>query len=75
MLAAQDNAKIASTLSFEQYQSVLVSYTTVLEAQKRSFAAQTTLITIKNQLIANRINLHFSLGGDFTTPSLEKEAK
>jgi len=75
MLAAQENAKIASTLSFEQYQSGLVSYTTVLEAQKRSFEAQTTLISIKNQLIANRINLHFSLGGDFTTPSLENEAK
>ena len=75
MLAAQENAKIASTVSFEQYQSGLVSYTTVLEAQKRSFEAQTTLIKIKNQLIANRINLHFSLGGDFTTPSLENEAK
>ena len=75
MLAAQENSKIASTLSFEQYQSGLVSYTTVLDAQKRSFEAQTTLIKIKNQLIANRINLHFSLGGDFTTPSLEKEAK
>jgi len=75
MLAAQENAKVASTLSFEQYQSGLVSYTTVLDAQKRSFEAQTTLIKIKNQLIANRINLHFSLGGDFTTPSLENEAK
>jgi NodT family efflux transporter outer membrane factor (OMF) lipoprotein len=75
MLAAQENAKIASTLSFEQYQSGLVSYTTVLDAQQRSFEAQTTLIKIKNQLIANRINLHFSLGGDFTTPSLENEAK
>jgi multidrug efflux system outer membrane protein len=75
MLAAQENAKIAATLSFEQYQSGLVSYTTVLDAQKRSFEAQTTLIKIKNQLIANRINLHFSLGGDFTTPSLENEAK
>lgn len=70
MLAAQENAQIASTLSFEQYQSGLVSYTTVLDAQNRSFEAQTTLIKIKNQLIANRINLHFSLGGDFTTPSL-----
>jgi NodT family efflux transporter outer membrane factor (OMF) lipoprotein len=75
MLAAQENAKIAATLSFEQYQSGLVSYTTVLDAQKRSFEAQTTLIKIKNQLIANRINLHFSLGGDFTTPSLENEVK
>lgn len=75
MLSAQENAKIAATLSFEQYQSGLVSYTTVLDAQKRSFDAQTTLIKIKNQLIANRINLHFSLGGDFTTPSYENEAK
>lgn len=75
MLAAQENAKIASTLSFEQYQSGLVSYTTVLDAQNRFFDAQTTLIKIKNQLITNRINLHFSLGGDFTTPSLESEAE
>ena len=75
MLAAQENAKIASTLSFEQYQSGLVSYTTVLDAQKRSFEAQATLIKIKNQLIANRINLHLSLGGDFTTPSLENKAE
>lgn len=70
MLAAQENAKIAATLSFEQYQSGLVTYTTVLDAQTRSFEAQTTLIKIKNQLISNRINLHLSLGGDFTTPSL-----
>ena len=75
MLAAQDNAKIASTLSFEQYQSGLVSYTTVLDAQNRSFEAQTTLIKIKNQLIVNRINLHLSLGGDFSTPSLENKAE
>ena len=75
MLAAQENANIASSLSFEQYQSGLVSYITALDAQKRSFEAQATLIRIKSQLIANRINLHFSLGGDFTTPSLENKAK
>lgn len=75
MLSAQENAKVAATLSFEQYQSGLVSYTTVLDAQKRSFEAQATLIKIKNQLIVNRINLHLSLGGDFTTPSIENEAK
>jgi outer membrane protein TolC len=75
MLAAEDNAKNASTLSFEQYQSGLVSYTTVLDAQNRSFEAQTTLIKIKNQLIANRINLHFLLGGDFSTPLPENKAE
>ena len=75
MLAAQENAKIAATLSFEQYQSGLVSYTTVLDAQSRAFDAQSTLIKIKHQLIANRINLHLSLGGNFTTPSLENKVK
>ena len=75
MLAAQENAKVASTLSFEKYQSGLVSYTTVLDAQKRSFDAQTTLIKIKNKLITNRISLHLFLGGDFSTPSLENKAE
>lgn len=75
MLAAQENAKIASALSFEQYQSGLVSYTTVLDAQNRSFEAQSTLIKIKNQLIANRINLHLYLGGDFSTPSYKNKAE
>jgi NodT family efflux transporter outer membrane factor (OMF) lipoprotein len=75
MLAAQQNAEIAATLSFEQYQSGLVSYTTVLDAQNSSYEAQATLIRIKNQLIANRINLHLSLGGDFSTPSLENKAE
>ena len=75
MLAAQENAKIAATLSFEQYQSGLVSYTTVLDAQKLLFEAQTTLIKIKNRLIANRINLHLSLGGDFSAQSLENKVE
>lgn len=74
MLEAQENAKTAATLSFEQYQSGLVSYTTVLDAQQRSFDAQSTLIKIKNQLITNRINLHFYLGGDFTTKSIKAKS-
>ncbi|WP_339721795.1 efflux transporter outer membrane subunit [uncultured Paraglaciecola sp.] len=65
-LAAQQNAEAAETLAFEQYQRGLVTYTTVLEAQGRSFSAQSALIQIKNQLLANRIDLHVALGGDFT---------
>ena len=64
-LAAQQNAKAAETLAFEQYQLGLITYTTVLEAQGRSFSALSTLIQIKNQQLANRINLHLALGGDF----------
>lgn len=66
MYAAQENAKVAATLSFEQYQNGLVNYTTVLSAQSRSFDAQSSLIKIKNRLITNRVKLHLALGGDFT---------
>lgn len=66
-LAARDNAVIAQQLSFEQYQSGLVTYTTVLDAQGRSYDAQSSLIELKNQLIANRVKLHLALGGDFST--------
>lgn len=70
-LEAQENALAAEQLSFEQYQSGLVTYTTVLDAQSRSFDAQNSLIDIKNQLIANRINLYIALGGDFNAPTSE----
>ncbi|MCL1067347.1 TolC family protein [Shewanella olleyana] len=63
-LKSQDNALQAETLSFEQYQVGLESYTTVLDAQTRSFVAQTSVINLKNQIIANRIQLHLALGGD-----------
>ncbi len=71
MLTAQENAKAAQTLSFEQYQHGLVDYTTVLDAQSRSFDAQSTVIQIKNQLIANRIKLNIALGGDFSNSRQE----
>lgn len=75
-LEAKKNALAAEQLSFEQYQSGLVSYTTVLDAQGRSFDAQSSLIKIKNQLVANRINLHVALGGDFakSTTSRNEQA-
>ncbi|QIR15495.1 efflux transporter outer membrane subunit [Shewanella aestuarii] len=73
-LKAQDNALQAETLSFEQYQSGLVSYTTVLDAQNRAFVAQSSVISLKNQIIANRIGLLLALGGDLDA-SVTKEEK
>lgn len=70
-LEAQENAIAAERLSFEQYQSGLVTYTTVLDAQDRSFNAQSSVIELKNQLIKNRINLHIALGGDFSEANSE----
>ena len=71
-LKGQDNALQAETLSFEQYQSGLVSYTTVLDAQNRAFVAQSSVISLKNQIIANRIGLHLALGGDLDASVTEE---
>lgn len=73
---AAENAKAAETLSFDQYIKGLVSYTTVLESQRRAFDAQSNLITLSNQLLQNRVALHIALGGSALiekTPVLEPE--
>jgi NodT family efflux transporter outer membrane factor (OMF) lipoprotein len=66
-LSAQENATAAENLAFEQYKLGLVSYTTVLDAQARSFNAQSALIQIKQQLLVNRVDMHIALGGRFTS--------
>lgn len=43
------------------------SFLEYLEAQRRSESAGISLITLKNQRLQNRINLHLALGGDFKT--------
>ncbi len=63
---AEDSAKTALDLSFEQYQRGLVGYTTVLESQSRYHDAQTSAIVIKAGLVTNRIRLHLAVGGDFS---------
>ncbi|REL27008.1 TolC family protein [Thalassotalea euphylliae] len=60
---ARENAIAAEELSFNQYLKGLVNYTTVLEAQRRSFDAQTNVIQITHQIIQNRIALLTSIGG------------
>ncbi len=76
-LKAERNALNAETLAFEQYQSGLENYTTVLEAQRRALDAQTNVISLRRQLLDNRIELHRALGGRFQTsptpPPLQTE--
>ena len=68
---SSENAKLAATLSFEQYQKGLVSYTTVLDAQKRSFDAQSNFISLNNQLLQNRFSLYQAIGGKYLIDSQE----
>lgn len=65
VLDAEKNAVAGLNLAFEQYQRGLVSYTTVLEAQRRAFDIQSGVIELRNQLLQNRIALHLALGGNF----------
>ena len=64
-LEAEKHATSAFELAFEQYQRGLVTYTTVLESQRRAFDAQSSVIELRNQLLQNRINLYLALGGNF----------
>jgi multidrug efflux system outer membrane protein len=64
-IQAEQNAVAAQALAFDQYQRGLVSYTTVLESQRRAFDAETTLIQLRNQQLKNRANLLLALGGDY----------
>ncbi|MDJ0709014.1 MAG: efflux transporter outer membrane subunit [Woeseiaceae bacterium] len=65
LLKAESNARAAEQLSLEQYQRGLVSFTTVLEAQRRAFDTGTSLVRVRNQLVQNRVTMYLSLGGEF----------
>jgi len=56
----------AYKLALEQYQSGLVNFNTLLEAQRRWFAADLNLLALRNAMLQNRINLYLALGGDFS---------
>ncbi len=60
-------AESAYQLALEQYQTGLVDYVTVLTTQRQFFSADSNQISLYNDLIQNRINLHLALGGDFFT--------
>jgi outer membrane protein TolC len=72
-LEAQHNAIHAESLAFEQYQKGLNSYTTVLEAQRRSFDAQTSVLGLRRQLLQNRVELYRALGGTFQADNVITE--
>ncbi len=62
---ASRNADAALALAFEQYQAGLVSFTTVLESQRRAFDAQTSQVRLAAAALQNRIALNRALGGAF----------
>jgi len=72
---AEANALAAEKLAFEQYIKGLVSYTTVLESQRRAFDAQTSVIQLSNELLQNRIDLYIALGGQALSDTNESDTQ
>jgi len=64
-LQAQTNAEAALTLASDQYQRGLVVFTTVLEALRRAFDAQTAVVQLRNQRLQSRVALLLALGGNY----------
>lgn len=62
----------AEEIAWSQYRRGLVDIITVLEAQRRSVSAQSSLIGIRNQQLQNRIDLHLALAGDFQDTTAEE---
>ncbi|GMR23371.1 MAG: efflux transporter outer membrane subunit [Acidobacteriota bacterium] len=55
----------AERLADDRYRSGLEDYVTVLESQRRSFDAESALISVRRVRLDNRVDLYLSLGGGF----------
>ncbi|HSH09737.1 MAG TPA: efflux transporter outer membrane subunit [Oceanipulchritudo sp.] len=62
----QDN-RSAVELAQTQYENGLVELLSVLQMQARLVNSQIALISIRNSRLAERINLHLAIGGDFNS--------
>lgn len=65
VVASRDNADAALELALDQYSRGLVTFTTVLESQRRAFDARTSVVQLQGQRLQNRIDLYQVLGGAY----------
>ncbi len=60
-------AELAEKQSAREYSDGIVGILEILEAQRRAVNARNSMITLRNQRLQNRVDLHLALGGDFAT--------
>jgi NodT family efflux transporter outer membrane factor (OMF) lipoprotein len=65
LAAASQHSAAAERLAEDRYRSGLEGYVTVLESQRRSFDAESALISVRRVRLDNRVDLFLSLGGGF----------
>ncbi|MDQ8185041.1 efflux transporter outer membrane subunit [Pelagicoccus sp. SDUM812002] len=59
-----EESEQAEQQAWQLYERGLVDITAVLDAERRAFGAKSQLISIQNQRLQNRINLHIALGDE-----------
>ena len=62
---AARQARAASSLAQDRYDTGLTDLITVLESQRRAFEAESQLLAVRRQRLEARIDLHLALGGGF----------
>jgi len=65
LLEAAVQSMGAQSLAEDEYAAGLTEIITVLESQRRALNAQNDYLTIREQRLRNRVDLHLALGGDF----------
>lgn len=70
-IAARE-ARRAEELGLSEYEKGLADIITVLEAQRRAFDAESSLLAARRDLLKNRVDLYLALGGDFAHPAVQK---
>jgi NodT family efflux transporter outer membrane factor (OMF) lipoprotein len=64
---AAEQARSAYEISERRYNGGLLDIVTLLDAQRRLFAAESQLLSVRRARLEARINLHLALGGGFET--------
>ena len=62
---AASQYETARHLAETRYTAGSISLTDVLTIQRQELQAKSSLLTLRNNRLANRVNLHLALGGDF----------
>lgn len=66
---ASEQADAAETLAWERYRAGTTRFLDALESQRTAANARAQLISLRNLLLQNRIDLYLALGGPFRNPS------
>ncbi len=64
---AARHARLAADLAVDRYRQGISDFLAVNDSQRQSFLADTALVVIRQQRIANRIDLQLALGGNHAT--------